>query len=160
LPDKTFTSDTYRFSVGCPANFSWQTYGPIPGRLFHARAVDDKYLNGYPVGQVEISVVANSGNSLRDWIASHVGQQGSGDANRFWDSTSNLADIQVAGRSAVGFDYVLVGPESPVNFHAAAFVLPEGSVLLIDWWAYSGDYGPTIASVAQQMIGSIQPFGA
>jgi len=160
LPQQTYTSDTFRFSIGCPANFSWQTYGPIPGRLFHARSVDDKYLSGYPAGQLEISVVANSGNSLRDWVASHVGPQGSGDANHFWDSTANLADIQVAGRPAVGFDYVLVGPESPVNFHAAAFVLPEGSVLLIDWWAYSSDYGPTIASVAQQMIGSIQPFGA
>jgi hypothetical protein len=160
MPDQTYTSDTFRFSIGCPANFSWQTFDPIPGRLFDARTVDDKYLNGHPAGQVEISVVGNSGNSLEDWVASHIGRPNSGDTNHFWDSTSNLADIQIAGRPAIGFDYVLVGPESPVNFHAAAFVLPEGSVLLIDWWALSSDYGPTIASVAQQMIGSVQPFGA
>jgi hypothetical protein len=160
LPDQTYTSDTFRFTIGCPANFSWQTYGPTPGRLLAARTVDDKYLNGYPAGQVEISVVVNTGNSLRDWVASHIGQQGSSDASHFWDSTSNLADIQVAGRPAIGFDYVLVGPESPVNFHAAAFLLPEGSVFLIDWWAYSSDYGPAIATVAQQMIASVQPFGA
>jgi len=160
LPDRTFTSDTFRFSVGCPANFSWQTYGLTPGRLFHARAVDDKYLTGYPAGEVEISTVVNTGNSLRDWVASHIGQVSSGDANHFWDSTSNLADIQIAGRPAIGFDYVLAGPESPANVHSAAFVLPEGSVFLISWWAYSNDYGPVIASVAQQMIASIQPFGA
>jgi hypothetical protein len=160
LPDKTYTSDTFRFSIGCPANFSWQTYGPMPGRLFHARTVDDKYLNGFPPGEVEISAAVDTDNSLRDWVASHVGQASSGDLNHFWDSTSNLADIQIAGRPAIGFDYVLAGPDSPVNFHAAAFVLPEGSVFLIDWWAFSSDYGPVIASVAQQMIASIQPFGA
>jgi hypothetical protein len=93
-------------------------------------------------------------------VALVLGAMGSGDANHFWDSTSNSADIQIAGRPAIGFDYVLVGPESPVNFHAAAFVLPEGSMFLIDWWAYSSDYAPAIASVAQQMIASVQPFGA
>jgi len=122
--------------------------------------IRDRYLSGYPAGQVEISVVANSGNSLRDWVASHVGQPYSGDTNHLWDSTSNLTDIQIAGRPALGFDYVFVGPEGPSSFQAAAFVLPEGSVLLMDWWAYSGDYRPVIASVAQQMIASIQPFGA
>jgi hypothetical protein len=160
MPEQTFTSDAFRFSIGCPSNFSWQTFGPIAGRLFHARSMDDKYLNGYPAGEVDIAVVPNSGNSLRDWVVSHMGQPFSGDANHFWDSTSKLTDIQIAGRPAVGFDYVLVGPDSPTNFHAAAFVLPEGSVFLIDWWTISGDYGPTIASVAQQMIASIQPFGA
>lgn len=160
LPEQTYTSETFRFTIGCPTNFSWQTFGTIPGRLFHARSVDDKYLNGYPAGQVEISVAANSGNSLKDWVASHIGRPGSGDANHFWDSTSSTADIQIAGRPAIEFDYVLVGPESPVNFHAAAFVLPEGSVLLIDWWSYSSDYAQAIASVAQQMIASVQPFGA
>jgi hypothetical protein len=42
LPDQTFTSDTFRFSIGCPANFSWENFGPAPGRLFAARSVDDK----------------------------------------------------------------------------------------------------------------------
>lgn len=160
LPDQTYTSDDFRFTIGCPTNFTWQTYEPANGRLFAARAVNDKYLSGYPAGQVEISIAANSGNSLRDWVASHIGKPYSGDANHFWDSTSNLADIQIAGRPALGFDYVLVGPESPTNFHAVAFVLPAGPVLLVDWWASSSDYGPAIASVAQQMIASIQPFGA
>ena len=132
----------------------------MAGWLLNARSVDDKYLNGYPAGEVDIAVAGNSGNSLRDWVASHIGQPYSSDANHFWDSTSNLADIQIAGRPAIAFDYVLVGPDSPVKFHAAAFVLPEGSVLLIGWWAFSSDSAPPIASVAQQMIDSIQPFGA
>jgi hypothetical protein len=160
LPDQTYTSDAFRFSIGCPSNFSWQTFSQLGGRLFSARVVDDKYLNGRPAGEVDVAVAASSGNSLRDWVASHIGQPHSSDATHFWDSTSNLSDIQIAGRPAIGFDYVLVGPDSPVNFHAAAFVLPEGSVLLVDWWGSSSDYGPTIGSVAQQMIASIQPFGA
>ncbi len=160
LPDQTFTSNDFRFTIACPGNFTWQTYDPMPARLFHARAVDDRYLSGYPAGQVEISVVPNSGNSLRDWVASHLGQPYSGDTNHFWDSTSNLTDIQIAGRPALGFDYVYVGPEGPPSFHAAAFVLPAGPVLLVDWWAFSSDYLPAIASVAQQMIATIQPFGA
>ena len=160
LPQQTYSNDTFRFSVGCPSNFSWQTYVPTPGRLFHSRTVDDKYLSGYPAGEVEISTLANSGNSLRDWIASHVGQPYSGDTNHLWDSTSNLADIQISGRPAIGFDYVYVGPESPSVWHAAAFLLPQGSIFLLVWWTYSGDYAATIASVAQQMIASIQLYGA
>jgi hypothetical protein len=146
--------------MGCPNNFTMQISGPAPGRLFAARIVDDKYLSGYPAGQVEISTAANSGNSLRDWVASHIGQPYSGDTNHFWDSTSNLRDIQIAGRPAIGFDFVFVGPEGPPAFHAAAFLLPEGSIFLMDWWSYSGDYAPAIAAVAQQMIASIQVFGA
>jgi hypothetical protein len=160
LPQQTYTSDTYRFTIDCPSNFSWQTYAGSPGRLFHARAVDDRYLSGYPAGEVEVSVASNAGNSLNDWVASHVGKPSTADDNHFWDSTSNPTSIQIDGRPAIGFDFVLVGPESPTNFHAAAFLLPEGSVFFIVWWSYSVDYAPTIAGVAQQMISSIQVFGA
>jgi hypothetical protein len=160
LPDQTYSSDTFRFSIGCPSNFTWQTYSAAPGRLFHARAVDDQHVSANPTGQVEISVVPNTGNSLRDWIAAHVGQQRSTDPNHLWDSTSSVTDIQIAGRPGVGFDYVLVGPGSPQSFHAAALVLPEGSVFLLDWWSDSSDYGPAIATVAQQMLASFAPFGA
>ncbi|HXI95669.1 MAG TPA: hypothetical protein VNG04_06055, partial [Candidatus Acidoferrum sp.] len=48
LPDQTYTSDAFRFTIGCPGNFSWQTFSQPAGRLFSARAVDDKYLNGRP----------------------------------------------------------------------------------------------------------------
>lgn len=160
LAQQTYTNDTYRFSIDCPSSFSWQTYAGSPGRLFHARAVADKYLSGYPAGEVEISIAANAGNSLNDWVAAHIGKPSTADDNHFWDSTSNLASTQINGRPAIGFDFVLVGPESPTNFHAAAFLLPEGSVFFIVWWALSSDYAPVIAGVAQQMIASIQVFGA
>jgi hypothetical protein len=160
LAQQTYTSDTYRFTIDCPSNFSWQTYAGSPARLFHARAVDDRYLSGYPAGEVEVSVAPNVGNSLNDWVASHIGKPSTADPNHFWDSTSGLNAIQIDGRPAIGFDFVLVGPESPTNFHAAAFLLPEGSVFFIVWWSYSADYAPTIAGVAQQMIASIQVFGA
>jgi len=156
LPKQTVTSATFGFSISCPTNFTWETQNPPPGRLVLARTVDDKYLNGYPPGQVEISVAMNSGNNLRDWIASHVGPAYSEAATHFWDSTSNLTDSQIAGQPAVDFDYVFQGPEAPPIFHAAAFVLPKGSVFVIDWWASSSDYGPAIAAVAQSMIASIQ----
>jgi hypothetical protein len=160
LAQQTYTNETYRFSVDCPSNFSWQTFAGSPGRLFDARAVDDKYLTGYPAGEVDVSVAANAGNSLSEWVASHAGKPSTADPNHFWDSTSNLTSIQVDGRPGIGFDYVLIGPESPTNFHAAAFLLPQGSVFFIVWWAYASDYATVIAGVAQQMIASIQVFGA
>jgi hypothetical protein len=159
LPDQTYTSDTFRFTIACPGNFTWLTLHS-PGRSFSARVVDDKYLNGYPAGEVDVATVANSGNSLSDWVASHIDKPFSPDANHFWDSTSNLTNIQIDGRPAIGFDFVLVGPDGPPGFHAAAFLLPEGSVFLIDWWSFSAGYASTIAGVAQQMIASIQVFGA
>jgi hypothetical protein len=159
MPDQIYTSDTFRFTVMCPSTFTWLTLHS-PGRLFSARVVDDRYLAGQPVGEVDIATVPNSGNSLSDWVAAHIGKPYSGDANHLWDSTSNLTNIQIDGRPAIGFDFVLVGPDGPPGFHAAAFLLPEGSVFLIDWWSFSADYAPTMAGVAQQMIESFQVFGA
>ena len=158
-PQQTYTNTTFGFSIACPSNFSRQTFSGSPGRLFSARIVDDKYLSGYPAGQVEISVAANRGNLLREWIASHIGPQYSGDANHFWDSTSNLTDIRIADRAGLSFEYVFAGPEGPPGFHAAAFLLPTGSVFVMDWWAYSPDYSPVIGAVAQQMIASIRVTG-
>jgi len=159
LPDQTHPSDTFRFTIACPSNFTWFSLRS-PGRLFSARVVDDRYLTGYPAGEVDIATVLNSGNSLNDWVAAHIGKPYTADGNHFWDSTSNLTSIQIDGRPAIGFDYVMVGPDGPAAFHAAAFLLPEGSVFLIDWWAFSGDYATVIAGVAQQMIAGIQVFGA
>ena len=159
LPDQTYTSDTFRFTVACPSNFTWFTLRS-PGRLFSARVVDDRYLTGYPAGEVDIATVANSGNTLTDWVAAHIGRPYTADANHFWDSTSNLTSIQIDGRPAIAFDYVLVGPDGPPAFHAAAFLLPEGSVFLIAWWAFSGDYATVIAGVAQQMLAATHVFGA
>jgi hypothetical protein len=109
---------------------------------------------------VDVSVAPNVGNSLTDWVTSHIGKPSTADANHFWDSTSNHTSFQIDGRPAIGFDFVLVGPESPTNFHAAAFLLPQGSVFFIVWWSYGADYAPVIAGVAQQMIASLQVFGA
>lgn len=159
LPDQTYTNDTYRFTIECPSNFSWLALNS-PGRLFSARIVDDRYLTGYPAGEVDVAAVLNSGNSLNDWVVSHTGKPFSPDTTHFWDSTSNLRTIQIDGRPAIGFDYVDVGPDGPPAFHASAFLLPEGSVFLITWWSFSADYAPAIADVAQQMIASIQVFGA
>ena len=159
LPKQTYTSDTFGFSVSCPNNFTWETQNPPVGRVFLSRTVDDKFLNQYPPGQVEIFVAPNGGASLRDWIAGHVGAPLSGDANHYWDSTSNLADSTITGQAAVRFDFVLQGPESPSAFHAAAFVLPKGPVFVMDWWANTSDYGQVIAAVAQTMLDSINVFG-
>ncbi|MHB8613724.1 MAG: hypothetical protein ACYDAL_15080 [Candidatus Dormibacteraceae bacterium] len=159
LPDQTYTSDTFRFTVACPSNFTWFIVHSA-GRLFSARVVDDRYLSGYPSGEVDIATVASSGNTLNDWVAAHTGKPNTADANHFWDSTSNLTSIQIDGRPAIGFDYVLVGPGDPPAFHAEAFLLPEGSVFLIDWWADSSEYATVIAGLALQMIASIQVFGA
>jgi hypothetical protein len=154
---QTYVNPDYGFSTSCPSGFSWQTFAGQSGSWpFASRIVDDKYLNGYPPGQIEFEVRQLDSDTLRHWIAGHTGDPMAAPDQYFWNSTSNVSDVTIGGVPGIAYDFVMKGPESPVNFHAAALILKSKYVLLIDWWAYStsGDES-TIDSVAASVVASI-----
>ena len=157
LKDQGYTSAEYGFGVQCPAGFWWGTFhNAPPGWLSLYRTVDDRYLNGYPAGQIELGVRNFDSDTLRHWIDKRVGPPMSTDGIHIWDSVSNVREISVGGSTGLAFDYVMTGPESPDNFHAVALVLQSKFVLVIDWWAYvASGYGSAIGKVADALVASL-----
>jgi hypothetical protein len=157
LPKQTYVNSQYGFTVSCPSGFWWETFNNLPaGWLFGSRAVEDKYKNSYPAGQVEFRVRGFDSDTLRHWIDAHTGDPMATPDHNLWNSVSNLRDITVGGSSAIAFDYVMMGPESPVNFHAVALVLQSKYVFLIDWWAYANSgYASAIGNIADSVVASV-----
>lgn len=157
LKDQRYTSTEYGFTVQCPAGFWWGTFHGVPaGWLSAYRTVDDRYVNGYPPGQIELGVRNFDSDTLRHWIDQRVGPPLSTDGSHIWDSVSNVREISVAGSAGFAFDCIMTGPESPDNFRAVALVLQSKFVLVIDWWAYaSTGYGPAIGKVADALVSSL-----
>lgn len=160
MPDQTYVNNDFDFSLSCPSDFTWQTYAanqPIPALVFHARAVDTQYLANYPPGQVQIALYSMDAETLRGWINKHIGPQMSTDPQHYWDTTSNVTDVTMAGQLALAFDYTLIGPEAPETNHAVAVV--HGSyVLVVGWWAYQASYRATIGNVGQGMVTSVRTW--
>jgi hypothetical protein len=157
LKNQRYTSKEYGFSVQCPTGFWWGTFhNAPPGWLSLFRTVDDRYVNGYPEGQIEMGVRNFDSDTLRHWIDQRIGPPFSTDGIHIWDSVSNVREISAGGSTGLAFDYVMTGPESPNNFHAVAVVLQSKFVLVIDWWAYEqSGYGPTIAKEADALVASL-----
>jgi hypothetical protein len=124
-----------------------------------SRAVEDRYKNGYPAGQIEFGVRTLDADTLRHWIDSHTGDPMAADGYHIWNSVSNVRDVSIAGPAAIAFDYVMTGPESPNDFHAVALILQSKFVFVIDWWAYAASgYGPTIGKVADVVVASLTVY--
>ncbi len=157
FPNQTYANSQYGFTVACPSGFWWETFsGAAPGWLFGSRAVEDKYRNGYPAGQIEFGIRTLDSDTLGNWIDSHTGDPMAADGYHIWNSVSNVRDTTVGGSPAIAFDYVMKGPKSPENFHAVALVLKSKYVFLIDWWAYANSgYASAIADIAKSVVASV-----
>lgn len=100
MPDQIYVNYDFGFSISCPSDFTWQTYAanqPIPALVFHYRAFDSQYLANYPPGQVQIALYSMDADTLRGWINKHIGPQMSTDPQHYWDTTSNVTDVTMAG---------------------------------------------------------------
>ena len=161
MPNQIYVNNDFGVSISCPSNFMWQTYPafqPIPALVFHARAVDKQYIANYPPGQVQIQLYSMDADTLRAWINKHIGPQMSTDPQHYWDTTSNVSDVTMAGRSALAFDYTLFGPEAPETNHAVAVVHGSKYVLVVEWWAYQASYRATIGSIGEGMVTSVKTW--
>jgi hypothetical protein len=123
--------------------------------VFRSRAVDSQYLANYPPGQVQIALYSMDADTLRGWINKHIGPQVSNDPQHYWDTTSNVTDVTMAGLPALAFDYALIGPEAPETNHAVAVMHGSNYVLVVEWWAYQASYRATIGNVGQGMVTSV-----
>jgi hypothetical protein len=148
-----YTSQQYGFSVSYPPAYSFEVQGSgPPGGLAVYRIVDDRYLSGYPPGEVDLGLYQMDATTLRDWITRHTGISTQGHTY-YWESTANTTDTTAAGQPAVSFDWT-GGVPTPI--HATAFLKDSSTVVLFDWWATDTTYSSTIQLCASQVLASFK----
>jgi hypothetical protein len=116
--------------------------------------VDPSYLNGYPKGQIEITIYSKDADTLDSWVTKHTGPQLSREKTRYWSPVTNRATLTVAGRDGLSFDWV---PDAAsVTIHATAVFLSTVYVLTVSWWSYDATYGTTLDQYRRQMLADLQ----
>lgn len=153
---QTYTDPKYGFSISYPPGFAFQDQGEgPPGGLQLYRAVDNRYLNGEPPGQVELGLYPMDADTLSAWITKHTGPSSAAASQAFyWETTANVTPTSAAGRPAISFDNS--SPGGPTTLHATVFQQGSSRVVLFDWWSADQSYLETIQLLAQQMLASFQ----
>src|SRR5579864_1531853 len=152
---QTYSDSTYSFTIAYPSNFTFKKEGgadPTEGWLAEFRAIDNKYLDGYPPGQVEVGIYAYDSDSLTNWIAKHTGTSSPPNHSQYWSSATNIQPTSVVARSAIAFDVTVSG--FPVTGHTTAFIQNLTRVIVVNWWSTDPANTSTVGDVAKQMLGS------
>lgn len=153
----TYTDSQFAFSIGYPPNFTFQKEGPIPrpGDLMNYRVVDNRFLTGYPPGQVEIGIYQKDADTLAAWVELHRGDAAqTNTVSTYWTQTSNISATTAAGRNAVSFDWTAPGVTTPV--HTTAFFIDTSHVFLLSWDANDSSYAQTVMAIAAEMLSSFK----
>src|SRR2546428_2149202 len=89
---QAYTDQQYGFSISYPPDFTMQSQGTgPPGGLQVYRAVDNKYVSGYPPGQVELGIYTMDAETLSAWVAKHTGPaEAPSSQGHYWATTTNL----------------------------------------------------------------------
>jgi hypothetical protein len=119
------------------------------------RAVDNKYLSGYPPGQIEVTIYSKDADTLSGWVTKHSAPPTSLDPNRYWTVATNQTPVTVGGRAGLSFDWV------PITFgttpvHATAFFVRATYVLLLKWWSADPSYAPTLQQYYTSMLNDLR----
>jgi hypothetical protein len=151
-PWPVYADSRYQFSISYPLGFTFQPQHGIEGTpiVMEYRAVDPRYLSGYPPGEIDLGIYAKDANTLVGWVTRHSGPSSSPDPNRLWSPVTNEATSTVAGHDAFSFDWV---PDTGSStLHTTAVFLGATYVLLVMWWSNDVSYAPTLQQYYQQML--------
>jgi hypothetical protein len=117
------------------------------------RAVDSRYLSGYPPGDIPIGIYTKDTDTLTGWVAKHTGPPSSKDRGRYWSPVSNETLTVAGGLAGLSFDWV--GDADPTTIHEIAFFLGTAYVLTIGWWSNDPTYKFSLHQFHQQMLQSL-----
>jgi hypothetical protein len=149
---QTYTDSLFGFSIAYPPNFTFRSTGSSSDPAGY-RAVDNKYLGGYPPGQVEVNLYSMDSDSVSNWISKHTGPLSAPASQAYyWPSTSNVQETTGPGRPAIYFE----APAGSITIHATAFLRGSSRVVILDWWSADPTYSPTVELVAQRMLASFR----
>jgi len=153
---QTYVDQQYGYSISYPPDFTFLARDSgLPGGLQFDRAVETKYANDYPPGQVEIYTYSMDANSLKAWITKHTGPAEAPESQaHYFTNTSNVTTTTLVGRPAISFDYSVTG--FPAISHTTVFLQTSSRVFLIAWWSETPQYAATIQPVFQRMLASLR----
>jgi hypothetical protein len=151
-----YNDTEYQFVVRYPPGFTLQRLHGVPGTglLMVYRIIDNRYIDGYPLGQIEISIYTRDAVSLRAWVAKHSGQPASSDLTRYWSPVANQSPVKVGGRDGLSFDWV--PDRGGRTIHAVAVFQSTAHVLILDWWSFDPSYGVSLQQFHQQMLSDLR----
>jgi hypothetical protein len=156
---QTYSDEQYGFSIAYPVGFTFKQEGgafPVRGWLIEYRAVDTRFLSGYPTGQVEMGVYDKDADTLTAWVRKHSDATcGMPNGTGFFWNVTNLTVAPAAGRDAVSFDDDTRGCEGPqATDHFVVFFLGSNHIFRFSWWSSDPAYIPTVQAIAQTMLSS------
>jgi hypothetical protein len=152
----TYTDSDYHFSISYPPGFTFERQHGVEGTglVMTYRAVDSRYLSGYPPGDIDIGIYTKDADTLAGWVAEHTGPVTSSDMGRYWSPVTNETPVTVAGHAGLSFDWV--GDSDPLTLHDTAVFLGTAYVLTIGWWSSVPVYASSMQRYHQQMLQSLQ----
>jgi hypothetical protein len=118
------------------------------------RAIDKKYVAGYPAGQCEIAIYAKDADSLSGWVPKHTGPSTSSMVDRYFTVVSNQRPVTVAGREGLAFDWV--GDQGSPTIHARAVFHQAKYVFQIQWFSADPAYATTVEAVYTRMLDDLE----
>jgi hypothetical protein len=118
------------------------------------RAVDNAYLKGYPLGQIEITIYSKDAETLDGWVTKHSGPPSSREKTRYWSPVNYRVSVRAASRDGLLFDVVPVAGGPPI--HCTAMFLGAAYVLIVSWWSDNATYGTTLQQYDLQMLADLQ----
>jgi hypothetical protein len=151
---QVYADAQYGFSISYPREFTFKKEGgadPARGWLNEYRAVETRFLDAYPPGQVEVGVYTKDADTLSAWVQKHSAASCGLPGNPFFWATANLKPVTAAGRDAVSFDTDPKGCGPSIAVHNIVFFMSNGYIFQLDWYANT-TYATTIQGVGQQML--------
>jgi hypothetical protein len=153
---QVYADQQYGFSISYPRNFTFLARDSgLPEGIKFYRAVETRYANDYPPGQVEIYTDSMDAASLAAWITKHTGPAEAPESQaHYFTNTSNVTTTTLVGRQAISFEYSVTG--FPAISHSIVFLQTSARVFLISWWSADPQYTATISAVFEQMLTSLR----
>lgn len=157
---QVFTDSQHGFSISYPGGFIFKQEGgadPASGWLVAYRAVDNRFLEGYPPGQVEMGIYTKDAGSLTEWVQKHSDSVCGlpGNTGFFWDVT-NMKPVTAAGLPAVSFDEDDTGCSPQATAHVTVLFLGSAYVFRLDWYVSDPNYSAIVEQIAEQMLATFK----
>jgi len=150
----TYTDPEYGFSIAYPPDFIVEDVGAkggLPGTAVKLlRAVDRRFRDGYPPGQVEFALFVKDADTAAEWVSKHSEQTAAPGTEPAYRSVTNVSTTTAGGREAVAFDW---RAGEGTTIHAVALVYGS-TVFKIQWYADDPAYEGTIRPVFDAMLAS------
>jgi hypothetical protein len=153
----TYSDPDFGFSIDYPPDFiveSTLVTGTLPpGVLRHLRAVDKRFTEGYPPGQVAFGVFLKDASTPAQWVSKHsIDAVAPVSDSIFFYGVSSAVQTTVTGRQAVLLEWN-PGGEGASTSHSVVF-FSTSYVFEIHWYAQESKYESTIHSVFDRMLAS------